>query len=289
MQSLAWLALAALYPVVASGDDSNAAGQFFTPPNAVHGSYDYSKNPVYVLGEIQTIKFTTIYPNYAINLWQQILGEGAAIKGPSIFSVDNGAVTQFEWSVQAYQSDLSFSNVFFFWLTSTSPPQDGSEPNSVTSHYFNLTDKINAPASSSTAPSLTLTSLSITPLSSTTGSPTTTSLPTATSSETPTTSLISGKLSSGAKAGIGVGAALISIATVVLASFLLRRSRQKRSYQASGHPIAQEHSLNGEPPGTQQLQLQGYKTQMLLAELVGQSVEGHTKYPIELSATGQNA
>lgn len=83
-----WLLSAAAFVVIAAkNEDSKLAGQFFNPPDAVHGTRDFSMNPVYILGETQTIKFTTIYPNYEINLWQQILGQDAARVGPSIFSM----------------------------------------------------------------------------------------------------------------------------------------------------------------------------------------------------------
>ncbi|KAI0456515.1 hypothetical protein F5B21DRAFT_468015 [Xylaria acuta] len=108
MISLIWVASISFVRVVAG----EYAGQFFNPPQAAR-THDYSANPVYFLGKNQTIKFTTTYANYAINLWQEILGQDGSLGGPSIFSVENGAVTQFDWQVQLYQFDLSASGVFF--------------------------------------------------------------------------------------------------------------------------------------------------------------------------------
>ncbi|KAK5637082.1 hypothetical protein RRF57_012794 [Xylaria bambusicola] len=79
---LLWLTLMPFVSVVAKQE----AGQFFNPPDAIEGTHDYSDNPVYSLGSTVTIKFTTIYRNYAINLWQQTRGQNAATRGPSIFS-----------------------------------------------------------------------------------------------------------------------------------------------------------------------------------------------------------
>ncbi|KAI0122161.1 hypothetical protein F4814DRAFT_200711 [Daldinia grandis] len=208
---------------VQAQQDSLKVGKFFNPPNALDGPTDYATNPVWTLGEIQTIKFTTTYSNYTIDLWQQSREGDSASAGPSIFQTRSGAVTQFDWSVQAFEFDLSNFDVFFLWL---SPLQsDDPNPLSVTSRYFNIT---RAPASTSTSSSSTSASGSSStspPSSSATQS--STSLP----AVSPTANPDNG-LSAGASAGIGVGAALVVLALVAGGFFLWRRRRNSNNYQA---------------------------------------------------------
>lgn len=234
----AWLAVTALLSL----DDSEGAGQFFNPSIAGDGTRDHSTNPIYVLGEKQTIKFTTVYQNYKIDLWQQEPHQAAATRGPTVFQTMGGAVTQFDWIAQTYQFDLSYSDVFFFWLRSTSESEDGSKQHSVTSHYFNITeDKEVTP--SSTSSSFTTTSSSIT---SSTSSPSA-----ATPTPTPSPAASTG-LSAGAQAGIGVGAALAGLAAILVAYILYRRSRGKANTQGSSEPMP--HSETKPYPETQAYQ-----------------------------------
>lgn len=98
MRALLRLALAIPLPVAAS---TSKSGQFFVPPKP-GPNQDYTENPIYVVGETRRIKFTTTFGDYTINLWQQSLIYSAATKGPAIFSVPDGAVTEFDWPVQLY-------------------------------------------------------------------------------------------------------------------------------------------------------------------------------------------
>ncbi|KAI1747978.1 hypothetical protein F4782DRAFT_392173 [Xylaria castorea] len=262
MISLIWITLIPFVPVVAG----QSAGQFFNPPQSVPGTHDYSTNPVYFLGKAQTIKFTTVYPNYQINLWQQTRGQDAATKGPSVFTVENGAVTQFDWQVQLYQFDLSASNLFFLWLTSTNENDDGTDTASVSSHYFNISDNPDTSDSSSSTPSLTSTTLptqSSTPSLLPSETTTTTSLPIATSSQ----NSAPGGLNTGAKAGIGVGAGLAGVAIITLSLLLFRRSGLKRSYKAPDQFQASETLAWGDVPMVHDASPQGFKAQTVPAEL----------------------
>jgi hypothetical protein len=74
-----------LAKLVASDQPSLAVGRFFNPPDAPESPAPFSTNPVWTIGEVQTIKFTTVYPNYTIALWQQNLGGGFANLGPILF------------------------------------------------------------------------------------------------------------------------------------------------------------------------------------------------------------
>jgi hypothetical protein len=66
---------------------AQSVGTFFNPPAAVKNQPDFSTNPVWTVGETEAIQWTTTYLNYTIALWQQILDEDAALRGPSIFAI----------------------------------------------------------------------------------------------------------------------------------------------------------------------------------------------------------
>ncbi|KAI1162267.1 hypothetical protein F5B18DRAFT_625260 [Nemania serpens] len=276
MRALLWLALAIFLPVATSASKS---GQFFVPPEP-GPNQDYTENSRYVIGETRRIKFTTTFRDYTINLWQQSLTQSAATKGPAIFSVPDGAVTEFDWLVQLYQFDLSDSNVFFLWLNSSS---DSSLLFS--SHYFNITDQTSTSStptpSSSTA---SKSSLTLTRPSTTSPSPSSTTSPTPPSTPTPTLPPPN-VLSTGAQAGIGVGAALAGLAAIIIAVVFYRRSRQQRSREPPNY-------MEGQGAGStiQDVQYQEYKpqkpyeTQDSVHELGHEPRRGHSSNIVELSA-----
>ncbi|KAJ8128455.1 hypothetical protein O1611_g5179 [Lasiodiplodia mahajangana] len=255
---------AVLLSVAAAQGTSKDVGQFFNPPNAVTGSHNYSANHVYHLGQKQTIKFTTVYQNYKIDLWQQRPNENAGSLGPAVFQTTGGAVTQFDWIVQAYQFDLSYSDMFFFWLTSN----DKSESQSVTSHYFNIT-QVDAPASSPT----------ISPSPSTT--PNATNIP---STSSPTSSSQSGHqtssgLSAGAQAGIGVGAALVGLAAIIVAFVIYRHSRVKGNHKLLETNPSQTHEAAPRKDDREY-----YKPQVVPIAARSQQVRNYVQDPVELPA-----
>ncbi|KAI1374627.1 hypothetical protein F4677DRAFT_425620 [Hypoxylon crocopeplum] len=220
-----------------SAQDSIQVGRFFNPPNALaEPTLNFSTNPVWRVGGVETIKFTTVYSNYTISLWQQNLDGGSASLGPSIFQTQSGAVTQFDWSVQLFGFDLETSNIFFLWLTPLETSED--DPLSVTSRYFNITADAASSTSSSISSSSTVSSTATTFTSSVTAASSSTS---AASTDSSSVSLSQssksrppGSLSTGAQAGIGVGAALVGIAAITGAFFFVRqqRRRQKNSENA---------------------------------------------------------
>lgn len=63
------------------------AETFFNPDDAaVVAASDFSANPVWTVGEVQTIRWTTTHTDYTISLWQQSIGEsGSALQGPTVF------------------------------------------------------------------------------------------------------------------------------------------------------------------------------------------------------------
>ena len=75
-----------------AAQESLKVGRFFQPPNSPANPEDnaFSNNPVWSVGDVQTIQFTTTFLNYTIALWQQALPgrplQGApAVRGPIIF------------------------------------------------------------------------------------------------------------------------------------------------------------------------------------------------------------
>jgi hypothetical protein len=78
---LAVFLLAVVVDFVAAQD----AGFFLNPPVGSNQN-DFAFDPVWILGETQTIQWTTIFSNYSITLWQQNLAGGSATAGPSILS-----------------------------------------------------------------------------------------------------------------------------------------------------------------------------------------------------------
>lgn len=63
---------------------AQGTGKFFTPPQS-GDNRDYSNDRIYRIGEVETIKFTTVYSNYSIKLWQQDIGGGGSTDGLTIF------------------------------------------------------------------------------------------------------------------------------------------------------------------------------------------------------------
>ncbi|KAK7932536.1 hypothetical protein PG985_003248 [Apiospora marii] len=130
---------------------------FFTPDDAAVTAPDFSVNPVWTIGEVQTIRWTTTSTDYTISLWQQnIDGSGSASQGPTIFQSRTPiAFTQFDWVPQIFHFDLSESNVFFLRLcpgTGVADSGAAETPSSMRSHYFNISVSSSSPAPSPPPP-----------------------------------------------------------------------------------------------------------------------------------------
>ncbi|KAI1124005.1 hypothetical protein F5Y10DRAFT_269548 [Nemania abortiva] len=280
MKLFIWVAMPAILSAAAQ-DSSEDVGQFFSPPNAVTDTHDYSTNPVYLLGQKQTIKFTTVYQNYKIDLWQQRPYQDAASLGPTVFQTTGGAVTQFDWTVQAYQFDLSYSDMFFFWLSSTSPSTDGSEPQSVTSHYFNITDDNAAPISSSVTSSSPSTAFPSPTEFLSASTPISVPSTTVTTTSTPTGNQTSSGLGAGAQAGIGIGAALAGLAAIIVAFVVYRRWRGRLNHQAPEVDPPQTHANEAWPQTTHAQEY--YKAPALPVEMGYQPTRNSSRNVLELS------
>ncbi|KAK8097656.1 uncharacterized protein PG998_013142 [Apiospora kogelbergensis] len=104
---------------------------------------DFSANPVWRIGEVQTIRWTTTSVGCTISLWQQNLKSGSALEGPPIFhSRSATGPTQFDWTPQIFDFDLSESNVFFLQLRHGNGAPDVP---SLRSHYVNLSMALSPP------------------------------------------------------------------------------------------------------------------------------------------------
>jgi hypothetical protein len=74
-----------LLAVVVDSVAAQSAGFFLNPPVGTNQN-NFAFDPVWILGETQTIQWTTIFSNYSITLWQQNLAGGSATAGPAILS-----------------------------------------------------------------------------------------------------------------------------------------------------------------------------------------------------------
>ncbi|KAI1172450.1 hypothetical protein F4777DRAFT_561635 [Nemania sp. FL0916] len=255
MRTLHWLVVAVFFRVAFS---ASAPGQFFNPPPS-GADGDYSDNPVYAVGDVISIKWTTSLQNYYINIRHQSLTSAPGVLGPALYTVSAGGVTQIDWAVQLYQFDLSDSNVFFFWLSS---PSSGS----FDSHYFNITARASTSTTSTPSSSTTSTS-SLTPTGSSTTSPTP-PIPA-------TTAPASGGLSAGAQAGIGVGAALAGLAAIIVAIVFYLRSRKRPTDQPPNRAELPNHGVG---PMTQGAQYPEYTPQIGYTPQSVSEYTSHSEY-----------
>ncbi|KAI0427218.1 hypothetical protein F5Y09DRAFT_316944 [Xylaria sp. FL1042] len=194
----------------------------------------YAADSRWPLGSTQAVAFSTPWTEYRVEFWQQELAGGSARQSSHlVYNQTAGEVLpqSFQWIVSTYEFDLSHSPVFFFWLF------DYNSDSQQSSAYFNITteDTSSTTISSSTtlAPSSTSTVSSITTASTTTSNDIsgvhTSEISMPTSSETADTSE---GLSTGAKAGVGVGAALGGLLVFGIAGLLyLKRTRSRGQWQ----------------------------------------------------------
>ncbi|KAJ4148502.1 hypothetical protein LMH87_002967 [Akanthomyces muscarius] len=175
-----------------------------------------------ILGQSLRITYRGIdYQNYTIALWQQSPTGGSASLGPAIFQTTDSRSNSFDWVVQVYNFDLTYSNNFFFWLfqgdySNQGHPKDAK--NMVSGYFFISYAETSASTSSSSSASATTTATSI--------SATTPAISQPSSSSTPPSSQ---GLSTGAKAGIAVSAAAGGLAIVGAVVFFTRYRSQKNT------------------------------------------------------------
>ncbi|KAL2129001.1 hypothetical protein VTI74DRAFT_8370 [Chaetomium olivicolor] len=210
---------------------SSASAQFFQP---------LTKREVWRIGEVHTIHYNTKLTNYTIALWQQAMAGGSATIGPILVRTENGPEKEFEWKVQLYDFDLDASNIFFFWLTEGASSNQGTgKTKSMSSAYFNITDKPLS-SSASTTPGATLTTLSTSPSASApsadAASMTTTEQEQQTGTAPDQTQTSTSGSSSGlpvaAQAGIGVGVSIIGLTCIFCAVLWFRYIKKQQQVLA---------------------------------------------------------
>ncbi|KAI0970118.1 hypothetical protein F4678DRAFT_480799 [Xylaria arbuscula] len=182
----------------------------------------YAADNRWPLGSTQVVAFSTPWEEYRVELWQQSLAGGSARRS-SQFSYIQTAGQQipqsFQWTVQTYELQLS-----------NSPSSDTQQ----TSAYFNITIEENSP--SSTSSSTTLASLPTSTRSGvlTASPPTTTTINSSASTPSTPTPTFTGTedastgISTGAKAGIGVGASLGGLLVLGIAGLLYLKKKRLR-------------------------------------------------------------
>ncbi|KAK4906461.1 hypothetical protein LTR49_024388 [Elasticomyces elasticus] len=228
-------------PLIASGYSDVSSLDYFTTPPPVGPISDYSNNPNYTIGQQVNLEWQTNI-TVGVSLWIYQVADAWAYA--PIFKGQHSVPTTYEWTVSNLDLGLTNGTVFYFHLTNSTDTGDDDPIPGCFSHFFNIleADPSSAPGDSSSA--------------STSALPTTTSNP-ATSSSVPsshtaatstnTTSQSASpsnaapvqqgnSLSSGAKAGIGVGAGLVATALIVGALIWFMRRKRSASRQVQSSP-----------------------------------------------------
>lgn len=221
----------------ASAADSDRT-YFTNPPSS---QSDADGMPVYELGSVQEISWTTDLDIFNISIWQRDRGSGNKNSGGNIFGLSTNnshssqsrtnrrtaktspseTINTFSWAVQTYSLDLSDSSIFFLSIEAGS--------HSSTSANFNITSSTKSyPSSSPIADSDSESESESDP-----DSPTTTDSPTSLTS--------TGKIALGL--GAGIGAPLISL-LAILAYFQYRSARRAYAHTQAlqNHPDYHHHS-----------------------------------------------
>ncbi|KAG8164281.1 hypothetical protein KVR01_006199 [Diaporthe batatas] len=270
----------------------------FSSPNYVvsYGPGQYQSNVLWYVGETKEVVYDISdvvdgLETYTIALWQQSMAGGGANLGPVVnsepswsswavnlpplimLSHTGKAATDsdqhsFTWTVNLYEFDVTWSNVFFFWIFNGSASDQGNMdgPN-VSSAYFNITADDPQTVSSTTSSATSTTSTS-TPGTSTLTSATTSEFagniePTQTTVDSATTAPTSkaadsgssdtvngGGISTGARIGIGVGVGLVGISAVVCAGIIVWYKRKKRGSSQENTHYGGLHELPTRVMGT---------------------------------------
>lgn len=279
----------------ATADDNN----LFIFPTAPGPSNNFVANEAWPEGSTQTIQWTTTLDSYYIALFQQSIDPPSGEQLETIYSTlpsflghteslirfeatENGAGTQkLTWRVQTYDSDLSFSPVYFLWLN---PGADDG----FSSHYFNITDagsKLSSSLSSSQPSSVLTSSQSSSQSSSTVTSGNTVSATTTTATSNAAATSPNAD-STALKVGLGVGLG-IGIPLTLIAGAWVGMKLVKQRVSARQEPVPQKQptsayetkprgpgddTANWEP---KQHEIHEVDSQRTPAELGGEPVELH--------------
>ena len=161
-------------------------------------------------------------------------------------SSSGGAGQQsFKWQVQTYNSLLSVSHIYFFWLN--------PGPNGFPSHYFNITDPAPSTSSvvSSAVSSTSATLTSSTSAASITISPTPSApiqqVSNATPAQSPSASTGTETLKVGLGVGLGLGIPLVLIAGIWVGYKCFKQNQSSSQEVAAGMQSSQ-YTDKGHPP-----------------------------------------
>ncbi|KAJ5720919.1 uncharacterized protein N7483_008853 [Penicillium malachiteum] len=211
------------------------SGVFYNPPTGgkIH---DYTKNPVYTLGQTLQMRWTTTLASFSILLWQNDNADYEWVQ------TDISNLTSYDWIVSTNQN-LSNGNVFFFQIRNASNLEDQDEL--FASHYFNITEKSStatmSPSTSTTQGAFQRSAESKSSSVPLVASPTITTTSRALSTETAIATNRSNTghhgLSIDTKVGIGVGAGAVGILVFAGGLFFCLRKRKLESSQVDGSQL----------------------------------------------------
>lgn len=238
---------------------SNDASNYFIEPAAPGTAGDFTQNNVYVVGSEISMRWATNFSEMSLAIYQNNNATFEYLPNMKFVTT----TTFYKWTVDLMGFDIKEGNVFFFDIFA-----EDSSGRQLSSHYFNISENVSSPSSSSlsSSPTASLSSAGTTtmatvvPANSTAGTTTmATAVPanstagttgtTATASAQPVTN--SSGISTGAKVGIGVGVSVgvIGIAVGLISFFLILRirhggTREGVPLQEYQYPTA-PHNENG--------------------------------------------
>ncbi|KAK8165272.1 hypothetical protein BKA80DRAFT_270951 [Phyllosticta citrichinensis] len=235
----------------------------FIYPTAPGPSDNFIADPVWEIGSVQRVSWTTTLEAYYIALFHQQINPGSGIQIETVHTLhSNGSGDQyFDWTVDTYDTNTAASPVFFFWIN------PGSSEG-FTSHYFNVTNETSTAASTTSSKSASATPTSISSslkaMSTPSAAPTT-----GTTAKAPTTSVDSNSdsktssnsnsnsnsnytaVSIGLGVGLGVGVPLILLLGVWIGLKAIKQGRLLERGMGSSTSLANlpDHKAPQPDPG----------------------------------------
>ncbi|KAK0634388.1 hypothetical protein B0T17DRAFT_622010 [Bombardia bombarda] len=201
---------------------------------------------VWTVGETQTVIWHTTYTSYTVTIWQQEPQRQSAHLGPIVFEKleSDSTYTQFDWVVQTYHFNLTHSDTFFFWIFEgvTGQQASGNTTSSISGSYFTIkAASVVAPSSPSSSGISTSASSTSTPTSGIAAASGNTSTSDQQIISNPPSNEDS-RLSSGAKAGIGIAVSVVGVAAFAALFFWARHLKKRKQMVGT--------RLRDEPPPT---------------------------------------
>ncbi|KAF2088230.1 hypothetical protein K490DRAFT_64907 [Saccharata proteae CBS 121410] len=237
--------------VLSYGTAVSASSNYFNYPTAPGSSGNFLADLSWELGSSQTITWTTSLDEYSMYLYHQKTNPDSGIEVKQIYTAtSNGSGDQsFDWTVQLYDTNLTVSPVYFFWI-------DPGATNGFTLHYFNITEASSSSSSASSTTTTATDSISSSTTSASTAATTTSAKAAAAATTSAAAATASGGRSSSSssstalKAGLGVGLGL-GIPLVLIAGIWIGLKMVK-ARRASAGSVDSSHPMTGMfvPPGS---------------------------------------